>query len=167
MDPVTGREAGESVPLGQVEVEAIERTFEIPTPAVEADATFGTALKLLGYDLHREANAVTLNLHWQALRRMEESYKFFVHLVDSETGDLVAQADFIPYDSTYYTTWWEAEEVVSDEVVLPLANVPRGTYRLEIGVYERDSGQRLPLVGAVEPQQPPDRYVLPDVVETR
>lgn len=167
MDPTTGREPGESVPLGEVEVEAIERTFELPTPAVEADATFGTALKLLGYDLHREANAVTLTLHWQALRRMEESYTFFVHLVDSETGDLVAQADFIPYDSTYYTTWWEAGEIVSDEAVLSLVNVPPATYRLEIGVYERDSGQRLPLVGTVELQQPPDRYVLPDVIEKR
>jgi hypothetical protein len=148
-------------------VQAIERTFEMPDVAVEIEATFGTTLKLLGYDLQREANKVTLNLHWQALRRMEKSYKFFVHLVDRETGDLVTQADFIPYDSTYYTTWWEAKEVVSDEVVLSLMDVPPGTYRMEIGVYDGDSGQRLPLTDGAEPGQPSDRYVLPDVVEKR
>jgi hypothetical protein len=90
-----------------------------------------------------------------------------VHLVDSQTGDLASQADFIPYDSTYYTTWWEAKEVVSDEVVLPLANVPPATYRVEVGVYHGDSGQRLPLTDGAEPRQPSDRYVLPDVVEKR
>jgi hypothetical protein len=164
VSPVTGLEVGRPISLGQVEVQAIERTFAIPDMAVETDAMFGTALKLLGYDLQTQANKVTLKLHWQALRRMDESYKFFVHLVDSETGDLVAQADFIPYDSTYHTTWWEAEEVVSDEVVLSLADVPPATYRLEVGVYDSDSGQRLPLTGAVEPHQPPDRYVLPEAV---
>jgi hypothetical protein len=167
MDPDTGREAGRPVLLGQVDAQAIERTFEIPDIAVESDATFGTALKLLGYDLRKEADRVTLKLHWQALRRMETSYKFFVHLVGNETGNLVAQADFVPYDWTYHTTWWEAEEVVSEEVVLPLADVPPTICRVEIGVYHGDSGERLPLTDGAGPRQPPDRYVLPEVVEIR
>jgi hypothetical protein len=167
MDPDTGREAGRPVLLGQVDAQAIERTFEIPDIAVESDATFGTALKLLGYDLRKEADRVTLKLHWQALRRMETSYKFFVHLVGNETGNLVAQADFVPYGWTYHTTWWEAEEVVSEEVVLPLADVPPTICRVEIGVYHGDSGERLPLTDGAGPRQPPDRYVLPEVVEIR
>ncbi|MGD2143024.1 MAG: hypothetical protein PVF54_00955 [Anaerolineae bacterium] len=167
MNSATGREAGKPISVGQVEVQAIERTFETPDMAVESDVTFGTALKLLGYDLRKEADQVTLKLHWQALRRMETSYKFFVHLVNSETGNLVGQVDFVPYDWTYHTTWWEAEEVVSDEVVLPLADVPPMTCRVEIGVYHGDSGGRLPLIGGGESQQPADRYVLPEAIEIR
>lgn len=167
MEQGTGREVGKPILIGEVDVQAIPRTFEIPDMAVESDVTFGTALKLLGYDLRKEADQVTLKLHWQALRRMETPYKFFVHLVDDETGNLVAQADFVPYDWTYHTTWWEAGEVVSDEVVLSVADVPRTSCRVEIGVYRDGSGERLLLTDGAEPQQPSDRYVLPEAVEIR
>jgi hypothetical protein len=50
--------------------------------------------------LCKGTNQVTLTLHTQALRRMETSYAILAHLVGDKTGDLMAQADFIPYDST-------------------------------------------------------------------
>jgi hypothetical protein len=102
---------------------------------------------------------------------MDVPYKFFVHLVDPrlaasvDTGELVAQADVMPRDWTYPTLWWETGEVVSDGIAVSLAGVPSGVYRLEIGVYDPDSGVRLPLTSGREPQQPPDRLILPEVVE--
>jgi hypothetical protein len=68
----------------------------------------------------------------------------------------------MPYHWTYPTFWWETGEVVSDEITLPLAGVPRGTYRLEIGVYDPNSGERLMLSDGGG-QQPTDRFVLPEV----
>lgn len=143
LDPVTGLWAEGGAVLGELEVQAIEREFEIPDVEIESEVVFGTALRLLGYDLEQSDDNLLLTLHWQALRRMEESYKFFVHLYDAETGELVAQRDVVPYGWTYPTHWWEAEEVVSDVVQFSLAEVVTGKYVLGVGVYEPEGGARL------------------------
>jgi hypothetical protein len=72
---------------------------------------------------------------------MDQSYKFFIHLYDIESGDIIAQADVIPRDWTYPTTWWEAGEVVSDEI--QLTSVVPGQYQLAVGVYDPETGERL------------------------
>jgi hypothetical protein len=105
-------------------------------------AVFADCLRLLGYDLDVTADEVRVVLHWQALRRMDESYKFFVHLLDAETNELVSQRDVIPHGWAYPTSWWEAQEVVSDELVIPLRGVAPGEYQLWVGVYEPDTGER-------------------------
>jgi hypothetical protein len=160
VDPATGIEAGEPVAVGQVEVQAIERVFDLPEVEVESEAVFGDVLRLLGYDLHTTTNQLTLTLHWQTLRQMDTSYKFFVHLVDVESGELAAQADVIPHNWTYPTLWWEAGEVVSDEIVLPLTDAPPGDYQLRVGIYHPDSGTRVSLTNGREPQQPSDQLIL-------
>lgn len=144
VDSATGKQLGESIDLGQLDVQAMKRVFEAPEVETKSNATFGDDLRLLGYDLHQENDQVRITLHWQALQRMDEAYKFFVHLVDPATERLAAQADVMPYGWTYPTSWWEAGEVVSDEISLPLTDVPSGIYRLYIGVYSDDGG-RLPV----------------------
>jgi hypothetical protein len=165
VEPVTNREAGDPLTVGQVEVQAIKRTFDVPEMARQSNVTFGTVLRLLGYDLHKADDQLTLKLHWQALRRMEESFTFFVHLVNTETGDLVVQADAIPHDWTYLTTWWEAGEVVSDRVVLPLSGVPPAGHRLQVGVCDGDSGERLRISDGDEPGS--DRYIVTKAMYVR
>jgi hypothetical protein len=167
VDSATGERWGESIALGQLDVQAMGRVFEVPEVETESEAVFGEDLRLLGYDLRREGNQVKITLHWQALQRMAVAYKFFVHVVDPASEQLVAQADVMPYNWTYPTFWWEAGEVVSDEIALLLTDVPQGSYRLEIGIYDPDSGERLTLTNGRGPQQPRDRLVLPDVVEVR
>jgi hypothetical protein len=161
----TGEELDASVELGRLDVQVVERTFEMPRVAIESDAVFGDRLRLLGYDARQADGQMKVTLHWQALQRMDTAYQFFVHLIDPASEELVAQADVMPYHWTYPTFWWEAGETVSDEIPLPLADVPQGDYRLEIGVYDPDSGKRLPVVAGRDPQQPSDRLVLPEMVE--
>jgi hypothetical protein len=141
VDSISGTEVGEPLIVGQVEVRSVERTFQIPKMEVANGATFGTDLRLLGYDLQQIGETTVVTLHWQALRRMDLSYKFFIHLYDIESGDIIAQADVIPRDWTYPTTWWEAGEVVSDEI--QLASVVPGQYQLAVGVYDPKTGERL------------------------
>jgi hypothetical protein len=78
---------------------------------------------------------------------MDVTYKMFVHLVDPESGELVAQADVVPRNWGYPTHWWEVDEVVSDEIKISLAEVKQGTYHLMVGVYDPVSLQRLPTDG--------------------
>jgi hypothetical protein len=115
--------------------------------AMPVEVTFGDELRLLGYDWYQDGDTLTLMLQWQALRRMDVAYKMFVHLVDLQTGELVAQADVMPRNWGYPTTWWEADEIVSDEIGLELSEVKPGMYHLMVGVYDPVSLQRLPVDG--------------------
>jgi hypothetical protein len=138
-----GREAG----ISRVVMHVPERVFVAPPMEQGVEARFGDALLLLGYDLSVEADAIDVTLHWKALRRMERSYKFFVHLYDVESGEIVAQKDVIPFDWQYPTVWWEADEVVSDLVHVPLDKVLSGTYQLAVGVYDAQTEDRLGIYG--------------------
>jgi hypothetical protein len=131
------------VELGQYEIEALPRDFGEPTPSQTTEARFGEVLLLRGYDLRPLDGSLGLVLYWQAIQRMDRSYKVFVHLVDSSTGDVVVQDDAVPRQWTYPTHWWEAAEIVEDLIELPLDSVPHGDYTLEVGVYDQDTGIRL------------------------
>jgi hypothetical protein len=148
--------------LGQVEVQAVERVFDLPPVQVPLEVPFGDALRLLGYGVRQEADELDVTLHWQAVRRIEVAYKFFVHLLDPETGDLVAQADVMPRDWTYPTHWWEAGEVVSDEIRLGLSRVPPGAYDVVIGAYDPETGVRLVVTESADGGEPSDQYLLPE-----
>ena len=160
-----GQSVGQGVEVGKVEVQLPERGFAVPVMTQEVGAIFGNDLRLLGYDLDMEADSLHVTLHWQALRRMDVSYTMFVHVFDPATGEIVGQADVVPYGYTYPTAWWEAGEVVSDEVTVSLEGVLPGTYGLAVGVYNADTGERLVISG-----QPPSfvvddrRLFLPDEI---
>jgi hypothetical protein len=153
LDAETGERTGAPVVLSEVEVQAVERSFVAPDARTKADVQFGDDLRLVGYDLTVENDAIDVVLHWQALSRMQEYYKFFVHLYDLESGELVSQADVVPRNWTYPTIWWEAGEFVSDEITLSLEEVPPGVYSLYVGVYKAE-GERLPVSSGG------DRYML-------
>ncbi len=76
---------------------------------------------------------------------MGNSYKMFVHLIDASTETIVAQEDTVPRQWTYPTSWWEQGEVVADTITLPFSRPAGGRYRLQVGFYDPDSGERLPL----------------------
>jgi hypothetical protein len=142
--------AGEKVEVGKVVMSAPEREFAVPAMSQSVGVAFSdpstdsgqAALRLLGYDLEVQDSAAHITFHWQALRRMETFYKFFIHLLDRDTRELVAQIDWAPRDWTYPTHWWEAGEVVSEDVTLPLTTVTEGKYILAVGVYIPE-GKRL------------------------
>ena len=160
VDPNTNVPAGDPLRIGQVEVQTVQREFERPEVEVPAEAFFGDRLRLLGYDMKQSTRELDITLHWQALRRMEVPYKFFVHLLNVETGDPVAQVDVMPRDWTYPTHWWEKDEVVSDEITLAVPGVPPGKYQVVIGVYDPDTGARLPVTDVAGAGNAGDRCLL-------
>jgi hypothetical protein len=134
---------GKSVTIAQVMMEAPRHNFAIPPIEHPLDVNFGDTLRLLGYDDEIEKETVRVTLHWQALRKMDVAYKFFVHLMDAKSDQLVTQADVMPHNWTYPTTWWKEGEIVSDEITLSLEGVPANDLRRWIGVYNPETGKRL------------------------
>lgn len=135
--------------LGRIEVKGRARVFRAPEIQHPVEATLGESVLFLGYDLGsdevRVEEAIELILYWQALQEMEGSYNVFTHLLDANER-IWGQMDSIPQRGEAPTTSWVAGEVITDPyqvVVDPEA--PRGTYVVEIGMYDATTGRRLPI----------------------
>jgi len=108
---------------------------------------FGGRAELAGYDLAgdpADRRALTLTLVWRGLAEMTDSYRVFVHVLDEE-GQIVAQSDAEPAGWSRPTTGWLAGEYVVDQHLLQLPEgVSLSGLSLRIGLYEGESGDRLP-----------------------
>ena len=62
-------------------------------------ANFGSAIQLYGFDLSEPTERnLELTLHWQAMAVPNENYFTFIHLVSTETGQIVSQTGFVPVE---------------------------------------------------------------------
>jgi hypothetical protein len=87
--------------------------------------------------------ALLLFLYWRALGPIRDDYTVFVHLLD-QYGTVVAGYDKEPRRGNAPTSTWTLEEPVVDAVQLFLpAGISAGRYRLEVGLYNAASGQRV------------------------
>jgi len=126
-----------------IRVRAAQRNTTLPIFSHPVGIEFGGLIRLPGYDLERTASQIAVTLHWQAIQAPGASYKVFLHLFDPATEKIVAQGDAFPLGGTYFTSQWAAGEVVSDRLVLDMAEVPHGHYQLAVGWYDPVTGQRL------------------------
>lgn len=150
-----GRPIGTPVSLaegGQITVVAPERQTVIPPMGHRLDANFADRATLLGYDLVPETaqpgETLRLTLYWRAEQPMPRSYAVFAHLLDANSR-IVAQHDGLPANWTRPTTGWLPGEVIVDAHDLVLeTGVPPGAYLLEAGLYDPETGVRLPVLDA-------------------
>jgi predicted cobalt transporter CbtA len=158
-----GQTVGQAATVGSVVVARGNGGISVFPLARRIDARFGDEMRLLGYGLEVKGDEAHVILHWQALRQMEDSYKFFLHLDAAEGGALVAQADVIPHGWTHPTSQWQVGEIVPDEIILSLEEVPVGEYQLWVGVYQPETGKRLPIDDVSAPiVVHEDRLMLPE-----
>jgi 4-amino-4-deoxy-L-arabinose transferase-like glycosyltransferase len=116
-------------------------------------ARWGETIELIGYDIARAGNALALTLYWSGIAETREDYTVFAHLVGARNpatqSPLWAQDDARPGRGSYPTPRWQAGEIVIDEYRLALPeNLPRGEYRIEIGMYLLESGARVRVTDA-------------------
>lgn len=128
---------------------AIE-VYRVLTPQHDLDVPYGDAIRLIGYDMEPQApragDTVTLRFFWQADSTPAADVSLFVHVYPSDAFDVLAQADQPPVSASRPTrTWDDPDEVlISEAVTLSLpADLPDGDYRLAVGLYGYDDGQRL------------------------
>ena len=111
-------------------------------PDQTTDVLFGEGIRLLGYDLNKE-NPLEITLYWQSEAAVPDSYDVFLHLVD-ESGKIVAQIDQKPVAGLAATDIWQEGDIIRDSLAIPLpSDLPPGSYDLRLGLYLRDTGQRL------------------------
>lgn len=91
--------------------------------------------------------AIDLHFVWQAMQTPRFDYSLFVHLLD-EQGTTQAQLDWQPrdYAGPRPMSGWRPDEVLHDAQQLSIpVTLPAGRYQLVLGVYNWQTGERLPL----------------------
>jgi len=140
--------------LGQVEIHAGERAFSPPPTARPSDVRFDQVARLVGYDLPSwpsgsvlAGEPITLTLYWEALEGAANAdYSVFTHVLASD-GHLVGQHDARPASGDRPTAGWVPGEVVADRHVMTFIEPYTGLARIEVGLYDPDTMERVPVEG--------------------
>ena len=125
-------------------------------PAVPLSANFADSIGLIGVtlpEIHNSSFAVQISqfpvtFHWQALHPTGQPYTVFLQLLNQQ-GEVVSSWDSQPFGGLYPTNLWSPGEIIADKFYLPLpeGGLSPGAYRLITGLYDVETGQRLPVVG--------------------
>ncbi len=138
-------------------------------PFVRREMRFGEQALLLGYEIQpgeprsritsldgadtrelQPGQPLQINLYWRALAVMDRDYTLFIHVIDAR-GEHVTQRDLPLRYGDYPTSHWQPGELVVERADFPLPALPPGEYRLDIGLYDAATGERLPTEGADQP----------------
>lgn len=118
-------------------------------PAEPVLAQLGEAIQLMGYDFSgptTEQPQVELTLYWLSQAPISENYDVFVHLQDA-AGAIIAQADNKPVLNLAPTHRWLPGDIIQDGYSLAWPeDLPAGAYTVRVGLYQRATGQRLPVI---------------------
>jgi hypothetical protein len=133
--------------LDNARVTRYSTTPSSPLQEHAVQATFADEIELISCAFQPAPLAPTAVLHvslsWRSLHPAGGDYTVFVHLTD-ESGQVWAQHDGQPVGGSHPTSSWQPREEITDHHGLALpADVPPGEYRLEVGLYDAATGQRL------------------------
>jgi 4-amino-4-deoxy-L-arabinose transferase-like glycosyltransferase len=113
---------------------------------VPLPASFDGQLAFLGYEILTSpapGGETSLLTYWRVLERPEHSLKIFVHLLDDHSN-IWGQQDSLgaPVEG------WHAEDVIVHLHAFAIAaDAPPGRYWIEVGLYDPQTTERLPVVG--------------------
>jgi hypothetical protein len=156
-----GQPVGDRLSLATLKIEPTAQP--VYHPENRASVRLGDAAQWTGYDLAappvRAGHTLTMTLYWQALRATQNDYHVFVHLICG--GQLVAQDDSVPGRGWFPSVIWAAGDVMRDEHQLELPpDTPAGACTVSAGLYNFDTGDRLPATDASGQRLTDDRAVL-------
>jgi hypothetical protein len=97
----------------------------------------------------RPGETLTLIVYWEPLANSRQSYTVFTHLMGPQRPDGSTQwagSDHPPQNGRVDTTIWYPHPTLRDPFTLTMPDdAPAGEYRLNIGMYDPDTGQRVPI----------------------
>lgn len=139
-------------------------TTQPAPPAPAPLAHFATGFWLSGATVTPTADGLAIALVWTNDQPLPPpDHTIFVHLLDTRTGQLIAQSDHAPSQDLWPTSWWQPRLWVQDNHQLSLS-LPEpynpAYHQLFIGLYPNGQpSQRVPLADGSA-----DAYLLPDTV---
>lgn len=139
----------------------IQPDYVPPEAQISSTIRFGDAIQLTGYSVTPIDRDLHIATNWFSVDRPGQDWVISIGLLN-EQNELVAQADG---DPAYFPTgYWEAGLAHRDErtIVLP-DELPSGSYRLYITLYDRENNAQLPVSGP-DVESGATRFILPELV---
>lgn len=136
-----------TVPLREIVINGIvyAKVYQVPRPFDHPlDVQVGDGLWARGFSLQQSRAQLIVMVAWDVRTQPAANYLLFLHLIDA-AGQRVAQVDVAPGGDQATRTWQPGRQIaVPIGLGLP-ANLPGGRYRLVLGIYDQQTGARLPL----------------------
>ncbi len=120
----------------------LRRLVDKPTITPAPAACFGNLLTLHGYAMPRQARPnqhIEIIEYWQVQRASAEPWVAFVHLLN-EKGEWVSGYDRL---DVYAPSWQPGDLIVQVHTPWLPPDMPPGEYQVVVGVYHRETMQRL------------------------
>jgi len=141
---------------------------ESPPMSPLSQIGLGSQIQLLGYHVSPVSSpsgkGLDLVLHWLAREPVRGDYKVFTHLLDPE-GRLHSQHDDQPLYGFWPTRIWEPGRIFVDHHHLLLGDdASPGVYRIEVGLYDGETMERLPVMDLATGLALDDHLILPMTV---
>ena len=114
----------------------------------DCSVTFSSELQLTGIAVSRTPDGLKVKYRWRCLKPVDRDYWCFTHIVD-RAGQVLGFLDHRFVDGNPPTSHWKPGDVALEELVSPKAQgVP---CELRVGIYHRESGERLPIGASTLP----------------
>ncbi len=126
---------------------ALVNAADLESEILVAQYVFGESIVLHRLDAELDGRSLEMEMTWQSRHHVPYDAVVFVHVLDSD-GALVAQTDIPPAGDRFHTSAWIPRQILTGTLVLPLPAGHSEPYALRFGLYERESLQRLPVVGS-------------------
>ena len=122
-----------------------QRITQAAQQATPLSAQFGDTAELLGYDVKRSDQELTLITYWRAGDQIVTPLQMFVHVLGPD-GSIVAQHDRL--DASPFG--WRSGDVIMQVHHIDLPSAAPYS-RIAVGLYNPDSNMRLPVTVAGQP----------------
>lgn len=137
----------DSLRLREIAVRPLRSGFmQRVRPTTEASAGTDDGLQLQGYDLLDGPDGRSFRLFWETGKGVTGDWITYIHMTDAK-GELVAQFDGPPLAGLLPTSRWQSNSLYIDSRKLERPNdLAAGRYLLRVGLYNFESGERLPFL---------------------
>jgi 4-amino-4-deoxy-L-arabinose transferase-like glycosyltransferase len=114
------------------------------------NVTFSGDLSLTGLGVQQSGETLEVKYRWQCIRPVARDYWCFTHILDS-SGSVIGYLDHPLLGGYPPTSAWKAGDEAAETLVfrlLPASPQKNETFHLRLGLFDRPSGERLPITSS-------------------
>jgi hypothetical protein len=130
------------------------------------NVTFDGKLQLAGFSLRHTEEGLEVKLRWRSLKPVDRDYWCFGHVLD-HSDNVAGYLDHQILNGDPPTRIWKTGDTALERLLFRLP-APRSAenYRLRLGLFDRTSGERLPISSSDFPRTDKDTAVFVDEKST-
>jgi hypothetical protein len=114
----------------------------------DCNVTFDGKLQLTGLSMQRTPQGLEVKYRWRCLKLVDRAYWCFTHIVDAK-GAVAGYLDHQILNGEPPTSLWREGDTAIENLAFRFSGTQKDeSYRLRLGVFDRASGERLPITAS-------------------